>query len=250
MPKLYRMTQHWDHWLTQFLGQHVVAAERRCLQQLLSSYYGKYALLLGVPQQQGLLKSTVMPCQYLMTPLLVNKNKFTEVIESEFYELPFASGSVDLVLVPHTLEHLDNPRKLLSEACRIVKPEGHIIILGFNPMSLWGLKKTMTTANVTPWNSHFIQSTTVKKWLGLADFELVLQDTFLFRPPTRHQRLFRKLTFLEWLGNKCYKPFGGVYVLIAKAKVVPLTPIRMRWQQKLSSLHATFPGPSMRDSLK
>ena len=52
-------------------------------------------------------------------------------------------GSIDLVILPHILECIDNPRQLLAEACRIIKPEGHIIICGFNPHSLWGLKKIM-----------------------------------------------------------------------------------------------------------
>ena len=65
----------------------------------------------------------------------------------------------------------------------------------------------------------------------------------------RHHRIFQKLRWLEWLGSKCYKPFGGVYILQAKAKVTPLTPIRMHWKQELSGVRITpgmIPGSSIR----
>lgn len=247
MAKTYRAAQQWDHWFTQFLGHQVLEAEQNFLLQLLANYFGKHALLIGVPRQDGLLRTTVTARQTLLSPLL-NKNHHIKSIESEFYELPIASGSVDLVMLPHTLEYLDNPRQLLSEACRIVKPEGHIIILGFNLFSLWGLKKSLAQKKSTPWSNNFIQAGTVKKWLQLADFELVKQNTFLFRPPLKRHGLYKKLHFLEWLGRKIHWPFGGAYGLVAKAKVIPLTPIRLSWQQQLSGVQIrTIPGPSMRD---
>lgn len=225
-------------------------AENHFLLRLLATYYGKHVVLIGVPQQQALLKASVMPYQVLLTPL-PTKNTTLRSVECEYNELPIAAGSVDLVLVPHTLEHIENPRQLLSEACRIVKPEGHIIIMGFNPMSLWGFKKFLTRSKAAPWSGTFFPTSTVKKWLGLADFELVKQEHILFRPPVKRHGLFRKLKFLEWLGRKCYRPFGGVYVLVAKAKTISLTPIRLRWQQKLSSVRVTtIPGPTMRDFFK
>lgn len=244
---MYRTLQQWDLWLTQFLGHSVLEAEKKFLLNCLSTYFGKQGLLLGVPHQNELLKASVTAHQIVLTPL-ISKTRQIKTIESEFDELPISSGRVDLVLLPHTLEYLDNPRQLLSEACRIVKPEGHIVILGFNPMSLWGIKKMFSKKNkgIVPWSSNFIRAGSIKEWLSLADFELVKQNTLLFRPPLKHQGLYRKLNFLEWVGRKCGGYFGGVYVLIAKAKVIPLTPIRMRWKQSLPGIRVTLPGPSMR----
>ncbi|MEO8401415.1 MAG: class I SAM-dependent methyltransferase [Gammaproteobacteria bacterium] len=246
LVKTYRATTQWNHWLTQFLGHNVLESEKKFLLRALTNYYGKHTLLLGVPLQNDLLKASVTAHQVLLTPM-ISKTRQIKIIEAELDELPIASGSVDLVLLPHTLEYLDNPRLLLSEACRIVKPEGHIVILGFNPFSFWGLKKMVASNTNLPWSNNFIQANTVKKWLGLADFELVKQDSFLFRPPVLNHALYRRLKFLEWVGKKCYRPFGGVYVLVAKAKVIPLTPIRLRWEQGLSSIRTAIPGPTMRD---
>ncbi len=246
MVKSYRTLQQWDLWLTQFLGQSVLLAEKKVLLDCLTTFFGKQGLLIGVPHQHELLKASVTAHQVVLTSL-ISKTRHIKTIESEFTELPIASGSVDLVLLPHTLEYLPNPRQLLAEACRIVKPEGHLIILGFNPFSMWGLKRIFSKKKEVPWSSRFIKAGNIKKWLGLADFELVKHNTLLFRPPLTHHGIYRKLRFLEWVGKKCYWPLGGVYLLIAKAKVVPLTPIRLSWQQPLNHIRVTMPGASMRN---
>jgi hypothetical protein len=132
-----------------------------------------------------------------------------------------------------------------------VKPEGHIIICGFNPFSLWGLRKFFSKQDKTPWSGNFIKQGLIKKWLGLADFKLIKQTYTLFRPPLSHEKLFKKLNFLEWIGQKCCPLLGGVYVLIAQAKVIPLTPIKLSWKQKLSDVRLPaiggIPRPTIRN---
>lgn len=248
MAKTHRAIQHWDHWLMQSLGSRVLDAEQQFLPHLLTDCYGKHALLIGAPSQSRLLKFSAIPHQALLSPI-INKNKSIHSIEGDFDELPIAPASIDLVLLPHILEYIDNPHQLLMEACRIVKPEGNIIIFGFNPYSLWGLKKRITHHNNTmPWSGNFMPASTVKKWLKLADFELIKHDTLLFRPPLQHhESLYKKLKFIEWLGNKLWTPFGGVYMLMAKAKVTPLTPIKLHWKQQLSGVQISISGPSIRN---
>lgn len=246
MSKVYHTAQQWDDWLTNFLGQQLLLAEKGVLLAQLAHYFGKHALLMGVPQQSDLLKTNAMSYQTLLTPLLPKTTTTLKIVEGSLKELPIMSGTIDLVLLPHTLEQVDNPRQLLSEACRIVKPEGHVVILGFNPLSGWGLKKMFSSQSECPWSHHFTKARTVKKWLSLADFELVKQETFLFRPPVSHRKLYQKLFFLETIGRYLLHPWGGAYMLVAKAKVIPFTPVRLRWQQKLSnSIGVTLPGSSI-----
>jgi SAM-dependent methyltransferase len=230
----------------------VLEAEKKFLSSLLANYYGKQALLIGTPHQQVLLKSSVVPHHVLLSPLLSHVHrKDTASIESELNELPIASGSIDLVVLPHILEYYDNPRQLLAESCRIVKPEGHIVICGFNPYSLWGIRWLLSNKKNVPWSGNFIKPTLAKAWLALADFKLIKQTTLFYRPPMSYEKLYQKLKFMEWLGRKLHLPWGGVYVLVAQAKVIPLTPIKLRWQQKLSGIHVPtvgIPGPSIRNN--
>ncbi len=232
----YRTLQHWDHWLAhQFLGKSLLDAEEKLLAKLVERHFGKHALLLGVPHQADLLKATKIPCHSILSPVIV-REKIPGYIEGDFSELPIMSGSIDLVLLPHTLEFIDNPRQLLAEACRIVKPEGLIAISGFNPYSAWGLRKLLAKHKTVPWASNFIRSHKVKSWLHLADFEMEQHTSVLFRPPVSNQALYKKLHYLERLGSKCFPMFGGAYMLLARAKVIPLTPIRLKWKQQLSGI--------------
>lgn len=63
--------------------------------------------------------------------------------------LPFMSESFDFCLLPHVLEFHDYPREVLQECVRILKPEGHLYILGFNPWHLQGLMHCL------PQSSHY-----------------------------------------------------------------------------------------------
>lgn len=246
--KLHRAIQQWDRWLTGTLGQRILNAEQNFLPHLLGECYGKYALLIGVPGQERLLKFSAAPWHILLSPMM-NKNHNLPFIEADFYKLPIMTASMDVVLVPHSLELVDNPRRLLSEACRVVKPQGYIIIYGFNPYSLWGWHKKFMDKKVTPWTQHFIPVGTVKKWLAIADFELIKHETLFFRPPLQHHEFwYSKIKFMEWVGPKFWPFFGGVYMLMAKAKVVPLTPIKLQWKQHISGIQASFPSSSIRNS--
>jgi SAM-dependent methyltransferase len=232
----YRNLQHWNQWLAQaFLGQRLLAAEQALISPLLSNHFGKHALLIGVPHQQTLLNASVIPCHSSVSPILHHGNQ-TCHIESDFHDLPIQSGSIDLVILPHTLEFIEHPRQLLAEACRVIKPEGLMVITGFNPYSLWGMKKVFMRHQGAPWSGNFIPIKKIKKWLKLADFKLEQQQPMLFRPPINHPGVFDKLQFMETIGSKCLPMAGSAYILLARAKVIPLTPIKLKWKQQLSGI--------------
>lgn len=230
MAHSYRTLHNWDQWLAnQFLGNKLLEEEGEQLSRMLKTHYGKHAVLIGVPHQASLLTNIDIPFHTLMCPPISYRQP-QPTLESDLHELPMLSGSVDLVVLPHTLEFVDNPRHLFSEACRIVKPEGLIAIIGFNPYSAWGLRRMPYTANL-------MHAQKIKGWLKLEDFMVENQQSTLFRPPVNYPGLYQKLHFIEKLGRVCFPPLGGAYVLLARAKVIPLTPIRLKWKQQLSQLH-------------
>lgn len=229
--------QHWNQWLSQqFLGKCLLETEIQHFSRLLKRHFGKHALLLGVPHQYELLNATKIPCHSLVTPLICREQQ-KGYIEGEFREVPILTGSMDLVMLPHTLEFVDNPQQLLAEACRIIKPEGLIVISGFNPFSAWGLRKMMNgNKKHMPWGANFLPAQKVKSLLRLSDFAMEKHEAILFAPPLNHAGLHSKLHFLENMGRKFFPSLGGAYILIARAKVIPLTPIRLKWKQQLSNI--------------
>lgn len=244
----YKSFQQWNQWLTQHeLGESLIRAEKELLSGLLQSHFGKHALLIGVPQQNELLSATRIPCHSMLGPLL-NKENVGAYIEGDLHELPVLTGGVDLVMLPHTLEFVDNPRQLLAEACRIIKPEGLIVICGFNPLSAWGIQKKLFQKKA-PWQGDFIHAHQIKNWLRLAEFDVERQSSTLFRPPVAHPKLYQKLHILEKVGQ-LFPVLGGVYIILARAKVIPLTPIRMKWKQRLDGIRisTTISGHIARQS--
>jgi SAM-dependent methyltransferase len=230
----YHTLHHWDIWLKQnFLGNYLLDAEKKAFTSALIKHFGNQALLIGVPHQYELLTSAtkIQTCS-LLSPLPSHGNKNIH-IESGFEELPILTGSMDLVLLPHTLEHTHSPRQLLAEACRIIKPEGLIGIAGFNPYGIWHLHKKLMNKKM-PGSEHFIPAQDIKNWLKLLDFKIEKQLSILYTPPIHNQNFHEKLHFVEKIGQKISSSLGGVYITLARAKVIPLTPIKMKWKQQLN----------------
>lgn len=223
------------------MGADILNVEQKYISSLLINRFYKQTVLIGVPEQAPFFQLSTVSNHVMVTPLLKEK-KQCQLVESELSELPILSAKIDCVLLPHTLELVDNPRNLFTEACRLVKPEGEIMIIGFNPFSLWGLKKSWMKNKNMPWSLNFMQADTIKNWLRLADFELLKHQRLLFRPSLKDFVFFH---FLDWLGMKCNFFGGGIYIIIAKAKVLPLTPIKLHWKQTVAPLPVILPGPSI-----
>lgn len=247
MVKTYHTLQQWNHWLTQFPGSRILETEKNLLSSLLAKMNGNNVLLIGVPEQYTLIRESPINNNVILSPL-INKYKSIKYIECGLNELAIMPSSIDVVILPHTLEFIDTPRKLLIEACNIVKPGGDIIITGFNPLSLWGVKKLWEGSARIPWSGRFMLPGRIKKWLELNDFEFIRKDMIMFRPPSQRAKLFDRFYSLEWLGTKTNAFFGGIYTISAKANVIPLTPIKLHWEQSFPGISTGIPSPmSTRD---
>lgn len=236
-----RTLQHWDHWLGHHhLGLSLLEAEKELMTHFLSNHLGKNAAILGVPNQKILFDAIKIMQKVLVTPLIYASNDH-EVIESDLNKLSILTGSVDLVLLPHILDFYDAPQQILSEACRIVKPEGLIVIAGFKPYSLWGLQKWLAKGQSVPWSKHYLDPQQVKHWLKLQDFVLEKQKSLFFRPPINYYPIYNKLHFLETVGTRFIPWCGNIYLIFARAKVIPLTPIKFKIKWKPAMTNPYYP---------
>ena len=88
-------------------------------------------------------------------------------------QLPLATQSIDLVVLPHVLEGHHNPHDVLREVARVLMPEGQVVISGFNTTSLWRLRQVFTFhRNGAPWDAKFIGLLRLRDWLRVLGFEL------------------------------------------------------------------------------
>lgn len=125
-----RSEQNVQKWFDSSLGQYLVEHEQRYFDQVVVNIFGYNAVQIGWPQF-NFLRLNRMPLHFS-----VGIESQVSLRAAADY-LPIQSSSMDLVILPHILEFSTNPHQILREVHRILIPEGHVVISGFNPLSLW-----------------------------------------------------------------------------------------------------------------
>jgi SAM-dependent methyltransferase len=152
--------------------------------------------------------------------------------------LPFRDNSIDLLLALHTLQQTRDPRRMVREIERVLKPEGRVILSGLNPFSLSGLWSLGSRGRIL---GHYAVRETVPRhklcdWLLLLGLEIEKSHSFAYRPPLNSEALLGKLEFLEKAGGRVWPFFGSGYLVQAQKHVsnlIPLAPAR-NWRMRLT----------------
>jgi SAM-dependent methyltransferase len=227
-----RARERWAlrEWFDTPLGHTLHALEAHRLRTLLPSLYGTVAAQLGQPGRLDLLDACIAPTRIVLDdPVEAAPTGVRGLPE----ELPFDERSVNVVLLPHTLDFCDDPHQVLREVSRVLAPEGHVVILGFNPLSLWGMRRAFTRSpRGAPWNGRFLRLARVKDWLKLLDFELTQGSMLYYRPPLAAETTMDRLHFLDRMGDRWWPMMAAVYLLVAKKRVVGMTPLRVEWKAR------------------
>jgi SAM-dependent methyltransferase len=146
--------------------------------------------------------------------------------------LPVATGAVDAVLLPHTLEFASDPYAVLREADRVLAAGGPLMVLGFRPASFWGLRAAASRAGFPPGLRRTLSARRVRDWLGLLSYEVVSARSYLYRlpraPSGSSEAAISSILRRGWL----YPWPAGAYVLKARKRVYTLTPVRPRLRER------------------
>ncbi|MFQ5634640.1 MAG: class I SAM-dependent methyltransferase [Gammaproteobacteria bacterium] len=175
-----------------------------------------------------------------------------------------ASDSVDVVLLPHVLESIDDPHGVLREVDRVLRSDGHVIILGLNPASLWGLRHLLSRRRFPPGVRRLIPEHRLRDWLRLLNFSVANSSFQHFRPPLLRRGVagppspdaestgnsearFDRATarsggrFIRAAGSswkaarkawRRYAPFAGAYIVVARKELFTMTPVRPVWKPR------------------
>lgn len=143
--------------------------------------------------------------------------------------LPFPAASLDLVVVPHALEQALDPHRCLSEVARVLRPEGRVVITGFNLMSLWGARQRAgqfshwlgfnRRSMYLPEAEEFIGYWRLRDWLRLLDLELEQSRVGCFLPPFNSQPWLHRWRWLEPVGAHWWPVLGAAYAMVAVKRV-------------------------------
>jgi len=237
-------------WYRTALGGNLQQCEQAQLSKVLPNLFGYHLLQVGRPMESDLLGASRIAHRMVMdelSPFFREGGGGSFLSQSD--QLPIASDSLDVILLPHTLEYVSRPHEVLREAERTLIPEGHLLILGFNPWSQFGLRRMLCGwRNSSPWCGHFYSTLRLKDWLALLGFDTVLVQHYFFRPPLQNEGIMRRLGSLERVGKRFWPLFGGGYLLVAKKRVTTLTPIKPRWRTRRSIVSVGTTEPTARRS--
>ena len=225
-----------DRWLQTPAGIYVRAWEQACLDELVADIFGFNALQIGMPHIDALAANR-MPNKWLADtrPALAPESfgaPARAVVTLEFSELPFASQSLDLVVLPHVLEFAAEPHQVLREVERVLMPEGQLIICGFNPASLWGARQAagrVTGSPFLPQAGEFISMPRLKDWLKLLNMGVSRSHFGAYAPACRTERWLHRFAFMDRAGARWWPYFGAVYVVQAIKRVKGMRLIGPAW---------------------
>ena len=151
------------------------------------------------------------------------------VVVAKANELPLESDGVDVHVLHHTLDLSLTPHDDLREAARTLLPSGKLIVVGFNPFSLWGLRRLFSKRIRAPWCGRFIGHKRLEDWLKVAGLTLDSKRFIQYEPPCNHVKWRHRYLWIEKLLRPLKIPCGGVYIMTAIKQTRRYIPLKPRW---------------------
>ena len=189
-------------WYSTPLGRYLLELEQPYFDQAVADVFGYHALQLGLPGLD-LLRASRIPFR-----LGVDAGDGAG-LRADFRDLPVASNSTDLVVLPHVLEFSANPHQVLRETARVLLPEAQVVIACFNPWSLWGFRRAFTRNGSYPWHGRFLNLPRVKDWLALLGLEITAGSMKCYVPPCAAEKWLPGLALMAAPGGRWGPVAGG-----------------------------------------
>lgn len=224
-------------WLDTPQGRYVLAWEQTRFDRYVADLFGFHAVQIGIPEYD-FLQANRMPHKMVAW----YRGQVDVLVQPE--ELPFASDSVDLILLPHVLEFAESPHEVLREVERVLRPEGSVLISGFNPYSLWGARRRIArVGDGFPWQGQYLSVPRLKDWLKLLGLETQAGAFGCYAPAFQQEGWLQRCAFMEKAGDRWWPFLGGVYLIQAVKRVAGMRLVSPRWRPQL---HAKLLRPVVR----
>ena len=237
-----------QQWFDSPPGQYLRAWEQAAFDEAVADIFGYHAVQLGLPSLETL-RANRMPHRWLgLEPAAQARSQPPDFI-AESHALPFESASLDLVVLPHTLELSVDPHATLREVERVLVPEGKVVICGFNPASLWGLRQRRAHLYrrcglgelFLPEAGEFIAYRRLRDWLRLLSFEVEHGRFGCWRPSLTTQKWLDRFDWMDPLGERWWPILGAAYFIVAVKRVRGVKMIGAAWKRQATI--ATTPVP-------
>ena len=162
------------------LGQQTRALEAVALTPFLRRLHGDVILWAGsdIDSVNGVNGCMVRHSLFLQQQTCAAHPQFPS-LGAQLEALPFKSNSVAGMVLHHALESTDDPRIALREVTRVLTPGGRVIICGYNPLSLIGVRRLYARMlDDVLSDRRLINPLRLFDWLTLLGFELDIKPLY------------------------------------------------------------------------
>jgi len=229
----FQFQQSLNHWYRQPRLRGLLDAQAALLRLGLQRAFGYYLVQLGSPWPASAAVEVRVGMHVLVDGQTQHMEGFDTVV-ADFDRLPFARESIDVAVLPHTLETVSDPYHLLRQVDSMLVLDGHVAICGFNPFNFANLRLRLVGRERALFRAaNWIGMHRVVDWLNLLGYEIVLaQHTPLEWLPEgrREGRWARWKERLEFGLEKAHMHSGRFYCVVAQKRSVPLNPTRLDWK--------------------
>ena len=240
-------------------GRYLLAWERAQYDSTVADIFGYHAVQLGLPELDAL-SANRMPHRWLANSLSTAPQTCTApssgsggppaagapqqptatraALMADFAALPFPANSLDLVVLPHSLEQNVEPHATLREVERVLVPEGRVVISGLNPASLWGLRQRRAHLYrrfgvgelFLPEAGDTIGYWRMRDWLRLLSFEVEVGRFGCYRPAVASEKWLQRFEWMDRAGERWWPILGAVYFLVAVKRVRGMRLVGPAWK--------------------
>jgi SAM-dependent methyltransferase len=145
-------------------------------------------------------------------------------------------------VLAHAREFHEHPHQLLREVERVLIAEGQLVIIGFNPFSLWGMRRRLPACpEGAPWNGRYLSLPRIKDWLTLLSFEIDRGHFGRYAPPFTSAAWLDRCAWMEKAGDRWWPVAGGVYAIRAVKRVHGMRLVKPKWKTAATARKALTP---------
>lgn len=232
------------------LGRALEQAEMVVLRRQLDDCFGARALLLGAGADERLLDALHVQRRFVARIAEVDVPRrspvsATHAVIADPDNLPYANGSFDVVILFHALDLAAQPHQALREAARVLADGGRLVVTGFNPWSLWGVRRLFGRRRA-PWNANFLSPVRMIDWLSLLGFTVSTTEFACYRPPMLRANSLFDGSIVKTIKGFVRMPFGGIWVIRARLQPPQTTGLVDAEQPELRGRLAATAGPAVR----
>lgn len=219
-------------WLATPLGQALLRQESRLVEEAFDGIFGEHCLQLGQwgEPREFLRFARTQRTVSIGYPAASDPDSQPSAI-GRLHRLPIVSDSMDAAILPHTLEFSSRPHAILREVHRVLRADGRLIVLGFKPGGLWGLRRLIPGAGMPPAVDKLIADRQLCDWLTLLDMHILGITRYFFRWPLPAVRRSSSRLW-EDRGRRWWPELAACYMLSAQKRVITLTPVRKPWRSR------------------